>query len=173
MKAKELKQILSAYIERENIGIAEYETIMEFAKNNEGKPINNRLKFPENFVLDITVGLIYLKNTITSNLHLIGNVNSYGGRSENTLNPKLIYDRDACFGYAAKKRVEAGESILNNVDGKFDAYLKLINRMEKSYKEFESAYKEIDGSKLFGAFYNPIYYDVRKTIVPERISRAM
>lgn len=164
MTKQELVSRYNGYISHEEIGYNEYTILLEWMIKNEGKPINKRLKLPENFTLDSSYGMFHLVNTETKFSHLI----AYN--SNPVIQSEKFVSYDGCYGYAALERIKACKFILDNL---LESYLNQINEMEENWNKFYKTQQALKEDKNLGWYTNPIYHSVMKNFLPEAIYRAL
>ena len=150
MKKNDIKKMIVQAIEQEEKYIVEHNAICEILKQVDGKPFN-KITFNEKkikpFRFKTQYGMFYL----------IGEYEHLVGHSGSVVNADNFNHLDICHGGAAQERIEQLKNL--NVEKVYSVF----NNIEKHFNEICFLFGDLEAEKL-GSFYNPLYYELLKSI---------
>jgi hypothetical protein len=163
---KTIKSILLAQLEDNKADLKSHETLKALLTPYDGKPFDKRLmnKLP-GYELNIQYGLIHIISP-TGQKHFLGWM---GNNETNTVNvSKFDTVTDTAYYVGSKERIEKLESFLND-ETRFKQLVSLFNKVNKAWKTFYKAAKELEYSKM-ESYHNPAYYDLLRNFgVPSEV----
>jgi hypothetical protein len=163
MERQQLIDMLKNCIKTNTEYIREHNDLMLFLVQQDGKPINKRLKLPEGCELEICVSSHFNVRFPSNRTHLIGYI------SEPAVSAEKFKEWDACYDRVAQDNINKCIEYL--IPETFENLLTTYNNLETALNQFKSALKEATGGKN-SSYYNPIHYEVKRLIFGEKYYTA-